>query len=229
MTRTLLCAALLAAAPAAIAQDSDSPFSGSVALFSDYVFRGLSQTDEKPALQGSFTYTHDSGLYAGVWVSNVDFGDGFGSGTELDTYIGFGTQMTDQLGLDLQLVRYNYAGLDDNNAFEYNELLVNVNYNEIVTGTIGWSNDVFASGENGLYLAVGASYPLSEALAMNANVGRYSLPGEIADYMDFGLGLSYELAPVSLSLNFIGTDGDARDTFGPVADNRVVAGVTFEF
>ena len=40
---------------------------------SDYAYRGWSQTDERPALQGGFDYAHDSGLYAGVWGSNVSW------------------------------------------------------------------------------------------------------------------------------------------------------------
>jgi hypothetical protein len=72
------------AAPAqtpATAPESDWTFTGNVGLYSQYVFRGISQTNEKPALQGGFDVGHKSGLYAGTWASNVrnngfyDYGD----------------------------------------------------------------------------------------------------------------------------------------------------------
>src|SRR5476651_498722 len=58
-----------AAAPAAPA--SPHTLTGNVGLFSQYIFRGLTQTNEKPALQGGFDYAHSSGFYAGTWASNI--------------------------------------------------------------------------------------------------------------------------------------------------------------
>ncbi|HRI19242.1 MAG TPA: TorF family putative porin, partial [Burkholderiaceae bacterium] len=67
------CLAQTAAAPAAAAE-AESPwaFTANLGLFSDYRFRGISQTDKKPALQGGFDLGHSSGLYVGNWNSNVD-------------------------------------------------------------------------------------------------------------------------------------------------------------
>ena len=62
------------APPAAVeAPKSDFSVSGNVGLFSDYIFRGYTQTENNPALQGGFDVEHASGLYAGVWASNVDW------------------------------------------------------------------------------------------------------------------------------------------------------------
>ncbi|KRG78060.1 TorF family putative porin, partial [Stenotrophomonas pavanii] len=69
----LAIAAALTLAPfAASAQETESPYSWNVTAVSDYLFRGVSQTDEKPTLQAGFTYTSPVGLYAGVWGSGVD-------------------------------------------------------------------------------------------------------------------------------------------------------------
>jgi len=48
--------------------------SANVALTTDYVWRGISQNQEDPALQGGFDYAHDSGFYLGAWAANVNFG-----------------------------------------------------------------------------------------------------------------------------------------------------------
>ena len=85
------CAALLSVPFAVSAQESEestSPFSASFGVTTDYVFRGVSQTDEDPTLQAGFTYTSPVGLYAGVWGSGVDFGDG-GPDAEVDYLIGY--------------------------------------------------------------------------------------------------------------------------------------------
>jgi uncharacterized protein (TIGR02001 family) len=54
-------------------QDGAWSTSGSVALSSEYVWRGVTQSDSEPAISGSFDLGHASGFYAGVWASSIDF------------------------------------------------------------------------------------------------------------------------------------------------------------
>jgi uncharacterized protein (TIGR02001 family) len=73
---TAFCAApaqALAEAAPLEAPKPPSVFSGNISLASQYVFRGLSQTDGHPALQGGADYSHVSGLYAGMWLSNISW------------------------------------------------------------------------------------------------------------------------------------------------------------
>lgn len=60
-------------AEATPAPTPDHNFTGNVGLFSQYIFRGLTQTDRNPALQGGFDYAHKSGFYAGTWASNISW------------------------------------------------------------------------------------------------------------------------------------------------------------
>src|SRR5690606_32641568 len=85
------------AVPAAAFAQADAPaaqsphtFTGNFALVSDYRFRGISQTDRDPAIQGGFDYAHSSGFYIGNWNSSVttDLYNG-GAGLEMDFYAGF--------------------------------------------------------------------------------------------------------------------------------------------
>src|SRR4051794_14133352 len=67
-----------ATAPATTAAAAPAPtpehtITGNVGLFSQYIFRGLTQTDRKPAVQGGFDYAHSSGFYAGTWASNISW------------------------------------------------------------------------------------------------------------------------------------------------------------
>ena len=65
--------AALAQAPAPQAPASPHTLTGNVGLFSQYIFRGLSQTNREPAVQGGFDYSHASGFYAGTWASNISW------------------------------------------------------------------------------------------------------------------------------------------------------------
>ena len=85
------------------------PFTANVGL-SDYAYRGWSQTDERPALQGGFDYAHDSGLYAGVWLERivaVGRQHGRQHSPRLDLYGGYkGT--VGAIGYDVGLLQYYY-------------------------------------------------------------------------------------------------------------------------
>jgi uncharacterized protein (TIGR02001 family) len=96
-------------------------------LFSQYIFRGLTQTDRKPALQGNFDINHASGLYLGIWSSNISwlrdkYGVGqtdetqtvYGAGgnQEIDIYAGFKKDDIAKtgLGIDIGALQYYYPG-----------------------------------------------------------------------------------------------------------------------
>ena len=110
---------------------SDFTTSGSVGLFSQYIFRGLTQTDRDPALQGNFDINHSSGLYLGMWGSNVSWlrdiylttatGGGTDTSTfyrsggnlEIDIYGGFKSEIGKTgLGIDLGALQYYYPGTE---------------------------------------------------------------------------------------------------------------------
>src|SRR5690606_30975216 len=116
MKRALIAAAVAgvvaaAAAPALAAEES--PFSANVSIVSDYKFRGLSQTNAEPALQGGFDYAHASGLYLGTWASSISWlSDGqadVSSSLEWDFYGGY-SGTSGEFGYDFGLLYYYYPG-----------------------------------------------------------------------------------------------------------------------
>ena len=86
--------------------------SANVAFASDYVWRGMTQSDG-PAIQGGFDFEDENGFYAGIWGSNVNFNDGAGS--ELDYYAGYGFSLG-EVGVDIGYIAFDYpqnqTGLD---------------------------------------------------------------------------------------------------------------------
>ena len=84
-------------------------FTGNAGLFSDYRFRGFTQTDYKPAFQGGFDFAHKSGFYLGNWNSNVEQALFNGASLEMDFYGGYKHTFGD-FGLDVGVIYYYYPG-----------------------------------------------------------------------------------------------------------------------
>jgi len=107
-----------AAAAEATAPPSALTVSGSVALASDYRFRGVSQSDQEMAIQGGITVAHESGLYVGTWASNLaGWGTFGGANMELDLIGGYKAKLTDKATLDVGVIWYMYPGGADKTDF----------------------------------------------------------------------------------------------------------------
>jgi len=92
--------------------------SGSVAIASDYRFRGVSQSDSEMAVQGGLTIAHDSGVYAGAWASNLaGWGTFGGANMELDLIGGYRAKLAGNATLDVGLTWYMYPGGADKTDF----------------------------------------------------------------------------------------------------------------
>ncbi len=106
------CAAPLSVFAQAAASTRPEPeytITGNAGLFSDYRFRGFSQTDYDPAFQGGFDFTHKSGFYLGNWNSNVSSVLFNGASLEMDFYGGYKANFGD-FGLDVGTIYYYYPG-----------------------------------------------------------------------------------------------------------------------
>ncbi|SFS05892.1 TorF family putative porin [Sphingomonas jatrophae] len=120
--RLLAAAAALAFAAPAVAQDTAPPkpftVNGSIGLVSEYRFRGVSQSDKDPAVQGGVTVTHESGLYGGFWGSNLaGWGTFGGSNMELDLIAGFKAPVAEGATVDVGVTYYMYPGGFNNTDF----------------------------------------------------------------------------------------------------------------
>jgi uncharacterized protein (TIGR02001 family) len=138
MRKSLITAAVLGAlaAPSFVfaadaAPATDLTVSYNVGLFSQYIFRGLTQTDRGPAVQGGVDLTHSSGFYLGAWGTNISWlRDNYGTDSstaiptysnggrvELDLYGGYRYTFGSGLGIDLGVLQYVYPGSRDSTNF----------------------------------------------------------------------------------------------------------------
>lgn len=118
-----LAAGLASLSTVAAAQEetpAEVTITGSVALVSDYRFRGVSQSDKDPAIQGGVTLNHRSGLYGGFWASNLaGWGTFGGPNLETDIIVGYKTEVAEGASIDVGLTYYMYpGGADETDFFE---------------------------------------------------------------------------------------------------------------
>ena len=217
MRKHMIALALLALLPlTAQAQEEDeSGFNWNAAITSEYLFRGISQTDDRPALQAGAGYGWSNGLYVGVWTSNVDFNDG--TDAEIDTFVGWNGDLGKNVNLDVQLIRYNYVGEPSGVTYAYNELVGKLGFAEHYTATLGYTNDFLASNTNSTYMAFGGDWEIGKGYNLTAGVGYTTIDadlGGVDGYMDYSVGVNRDFGPVNIALGYYGTNADARNFFG---------------
>lgn len=215
--RTLRLAALAAALIPCFADGM--PVTGNVALASDYMFRGLTQSWGRPAIQGGADYTNPNGFAAGFWGSSISERSYPGGAMELDLYASYGQAIDSDWSWRAGIYGYVYPGanLDQAglasrslNTVEANVALswkqVTLKYNHSLTDYFGVDTEQGYRGDSkGTgYLQLDAAFPLSEAwsLALHAGHTRYTttlvtpLASGARDpsYSDVGATLKYQMA-----------------------------------
>lgn len=238
-----------AAMTPALAQDDESDIipgtiAGSVALTSDYMFRGISQTDNNPAIQGSLEYSYDTGFgvtpYIGFWGSNVDFNDGDEATVEIDTLFGIRGEIEDTgLSWNLGGIYYAYPGASKSGGqslnYDYWEIPVTVSYAVdivSVTGSYYYSPDFFGATGHAHYVngkvEVAPEVPYVD-LAFFAGLGYQNIE-DAKDYTDWTAGASVTFKGVDFVVAYTDTNLTQSDLGGnKLADGRVVFTVGASF
>lgn len=207
-------------------------FSANVGFFTDYVFRGISQTGEDPAVQGGFDYAADNGLYAGVWGSNVDFGDD--AQLEIDYYGGHAGDIGG-FSYDVGFTYYSYPGTEaDLNYWEIAGS-AGVDLGRVIfTAGINYSPDNFGGTGDAFYVYSEVEVPLPVkgpvGFALGGTIGYQDISDEIgfgvADYVLWDLGVTASVAGFDLDLRYHDTDVGGGCN---ICDSRVVFSVSREF
>ena len=234
--------AFAADAPAA-AEPAPAPehtFTANVGLFSQYVFRGISQTKAEPALQGGLDYAHSSGLYIGTWASNIswlrdsNYQDG---SAEIDIYAGYKNAIGETgISYDVGVLQYYYPGSIIQPAGK------NADTTELY-GALTWQwftakiSSAVSSGVFGAqhaagtwYLDLAANYPIADTgVTAGLHYGRQDYQGSgnsSLSYNDWRASLAYDLGKLGEKL--AGTEAGlvytSNDTKGTAYDTHVFAG-----
>jgi uncharacterized protein (TIGR02001 family) len=199
------------------AEISAHTLTANVSLATEYRYRGLMQTNRRPAIQGGFDYLHSSGFYLGNWNSSISWlGDSnteVSAPIEMDFYGGFKQTLGDgNWNYDVGVLQYYYPGdYPANYTRPYTtELYAGVGYGPVFlkysyapTNLFG-----FAGSKNSWYIDLTANLPLNFwDLTLNAHVGYQKVQVTDASYTDWKLGLTKDLGKgFSLAVAYIDTN-----------------------
>ena len=200
-------AATLIAGSASATEFAGGTISYNVAATSDYVFRGFTQTDGDPAIQGGIDYSHGL-FYIGGWASNVDFAD-----YELDLYAGIKPVYKD-FTFDLGAVYYNY----NDDSLDSTEVKAAVSH-PFYKGTIGAAYFYNVDFDDTEYYEINSSYPLTSKLSVSGALGEQKLSG--VKYTTENLGLTYAITPV-FSVDVRASDTNIPEVIKPSAARLAV-------
>src|SRR5688572_17689834 len=217
------CAALATATPAA-ASDLGGGFTinGGATVVSDYRFRGISQTDRRFAVQGTFTVAHSSGFYATVWGSSIDNYVAAESDQEIDIVAGW-RRTYGSTTVDVGVLYYYYPGSSaivpgyNSDFFEPYVSVSQAIGPVTIKGTANYAPSqsalsIGAGSEDNLYLAADVSATLGHGFAVSGHIGHSFGPSYLTigdGYTDWNLGVSYTTGPLTLGVQYVDTD----DTF----------------
>ena len=231
--------------------DAQAGTSGNVSLTSDYVFRGVSQTNQEPALQGGVEYAAESGAYIGTWGSSISWlsdlsttAAPLSSNLELDVYGGYRGKFSEAVSYDVGALYYWYPGDFPSgfNSADTLELYAGVTVAASDKVSLGAKYSVsttdlfgYVDSDGSGYLDLSANFSVGAGVTIGAHAGKQWIEGNAAfEYTDWKLGVtkSFENG-VSIGLAYTGTDADDAlytNPFGnKVADDTVALTVTKAF
>ena len=215
---------------AALAEEAEFTTSANATLATDYVFRGQSQTLEEEAVQAGFDLGY-GGFYAGAWGSNVDFGSA--ATAEIDYYLGYVFDLSDDLSLDLGYIYYSYAGEDD---LDFSEGKLAVSWKAASVG-LNYSPEYLGDGgEKYFYYFADYSFSLPNDFSLGLHVGLNQ--GDDQDiafeggsgedtYTEWSVGVSRTFSNVDFGLTYWDTTID--DDKNELGEGRLVFSISASF
>ena len=244
---------MLAAATPAMAQDETAPapaitINGSATVVSDYRFRGISQTDKTPALQGSITLTHESGFYVSVWGSSVDdyVTASLRGHQELDLIAGYKHTFSGTT-IDTGVLYYLYPKTkllpgdhSESNFFEPYFSIAHTLGPVTAKATINYApkqkalalDQGFTPGatpkQDNVYIAgdLSASIP-NTPIGLTGHLGHTFGPSWLSigkEYTDWSVGATATFKAITVGIQYVDTDGDFFTLTGKNASKAGVVG-----
>ena len=163
--------------------------SANVAFASDYVWRGMTQSDG-PAIQGGFDFEDESGFYAGIWGSNVNFNDGAGS--ELDYYAGYGFSLG-EVGVDIGYIAFDYP--QNQTGLDFEETYLGLSLGDLgltlasgLDGAPDYTEVSYALGSVSLAYGEYDDYGDNITVSYSFSCGSYEYGVTAYDFSDSGYG-----------------------------------------
>ena len=180
---------------------------GNLGLASDYRFRGISQTQLAPAVQGGIDFADKSGLYIGNWNSSVSsqmYTNG--AGLESDFYAGYKKEFG---GITFDVGSYNYlyprASAANGARFDTNEVYIGASRGPVALKASQSVSDYFgaANSTGSRYYQADVAFPVAAKITLNAHAGMTSVANNSTlNYNDYNVGATYDLSGWAISAKY---------------------------
>jgi uncharacterized protein (TIGR02001 family) len=207
--RKLIGLALLASAASvatAGVASAEGEVSGNVALTSNYVWRGVTQSDSGFAVQGGLDYASEM-FYVGTWASSVD-DFGIDASTELDVYAGF-TPSVGPVSFDIGVIGYFYP--EANTDSDFIELALGASYSPIEALSLGvgvyLSDDYLATGDESVYIEGTVGYAINDTFSVSAGYGNFDQGSTLGEYDTWNIGGTVSAFGFGFDLRYSDVDG----------------------
>jgi uncharacterized protein (TIGR02001 family) len=212
----------------ALAQERPVAVTANVAASTDYVFRGVSQTEEDPAISAGVDLTSGA-LYAGAWASNVSFVGDDDTSAEVDLYGGYRAEVGGW-AVDVGGVAYLYTNQPDGADYDYVEAKLAISRAvgpATIGGAVFYSPDFFGAAEDeATYVEANAAFSPADRWTLSGALGRQFVSSDF-DYTTWNVGAAYALTD-TFAADVRYHDTDEHD-FGQVYGARVVVSLKATF
>jgi uncharacterized protein (TIGR02001 family) len=220
---------LLVLSQSAVAVD----FGGYVGLTTDYVKRGVTQSDGQPALQLGLEFSFDNGFYLGTWASTIDISNGPSRQRDLEVnyYGGYSLDVSDAWRVSVGAVAYSYPGQTGNVDYDYVEYSLGGSFKDLVWLNVAYSPDLYNTGRSTTNIELYAEWPVGSIWAIGGGVGHYDTSNLTRrSYQYWQLGITAYLSWANIDLR-----GHSTDDWVPIistpdrADSRIALTLQIPF
>lgn len=178
-------------------------------LTSDYVKRGVTQSDGDPAIQIGVELSGDNGFFVGAWGSTIDIRNGPTRKRDLEVnyYAGYVFDATDELRFSATAVAYVHPGQSGDINYDYQEYAISGNFADRTWLEFAYSPDLYHSGHSSSNIDLYTEWPLNSVWSIGGGAGRYDASG-VSDgaYSYWQLGVTASLRWADIDLRFHDTE-----------------------
>ena len=184
---TIAMTSLLAVSVISYQASATEGLSANVAMSSNYLWRGVTQSSDDAAISGGIDYAHSSGFYTGTWVSTASWAPGMSY--ELDLYGGYSADINDSMSYDVGFIYYAYPD-ETTGDTNFSEIYGSFSFTDLTLGIALLTTGEDADVADTIYASADYTLTLSNDAEIAFHLGSYSGDWLTDDYIDYGASLS---------------------------------------
>lgn len=210
-------------------QVANAQWQGYAGLATEYNYRGLSFTENDIAANAMLEYLWKNGIYAGVWIGNIDLPDSPLGSEEVDYLLGYSHRINRHAAIETTFIRYSYPNSTGHGNYDWNEWQLAVHIDQHWTVRMAVNNNWLSRDKTARVVELSWRQTLAQHFTYDLTVGLNDAENVIGtDYRYQELGLNYSWKALELRVSLTGADARAATVFGANnTENRWAFSVTW--